>query len=320
MGIGKASDFVIYEEEFWGGFTEILAQESDIFGAKTNGAFRFVTQQLKGQYEKESFLKIISGLIIRRDLTSVAAATDLAPTQDEFISVKCARTIGPVANTLDAWRKIGENSKALSFRLGQQIAKAVMVEYANAAIRAGSAAILGQSNLVQDSSSATISHVELVNAMAKLGDASSRIVCWVMYGKVAHDLLKQGIADNVDMVAGAAIIKGSIASFNRPILMIDSAPLALAGSVYATLGLQEGAVTINESESREIVFDLVTGLKNLVYRLQGEYAFNVGVKGMKWDVGNGGANPDDTALGTTTNWDKAATDDKDLAGVALKTL
>jgi hypothetical protein len=42
------------------------------------------------------------------------------------------------------------------------------------------------------------------------------------------------------------------------------------------------------------------------------------VKGYRWDVTNGGANPDDSSLGTGSNWDRAATSDKDLAGVVLK--
>jgi hypothetical protein len=43
----------------------------------------------------------------------------------------------------------------------------------------------------------------------------------------------------------------------------------------------------------------------------------VGCKGFKWDVANGGANSTDTALGTTTNRDKAMAEDKNLAGVRI---
>ena len=55
-------------------------------------------------------------------------------------------------------------------------------------------------------------------------------------------------------------------------------------------------------------------------RLQGEYAYNVGVKGTAWDVANGGVNPDDATLGTGTNWDSVMDDVKDLAGVHIETL
>ncbi|MFN6203939.1 MAG: major capsid protein, partial [Acidobacteriota bacterium] len=67
-----------------------------------------------------------------------------------------------------------------------------------------------------------------------------------------------------------------------------------------------------------ITTEEVTGGEQIVNRIQGEYAFNGGVKGFRCDITNGGANPDDTSLGTGSNWDKAVTSDKDLAGVVLK--
>jgi hypothetical protein len=53
-------------------------------------------------------------------------------------------------------------------------------------------------------------------------------------------------------------------------------------------------------------------------RLQGEFAFNVGLKGFQWDVTNGGANPTDSALGTGSNWDLIAADIKDTSGIIIQ--
>ena len=61
------------------------------------------------------------------------------------------------------------------------------------------------------------------------------------------------------------------------------------------------------------------GRENIVTRLQGEYAYNVGCKGVKWDVTNGGVNPSDAAVGTSTNWDSVMDDVKDLGGVIIRT-
>jgi hypothetical protein len=87
---------------------------------------------------------------------------------------------------------------------------------------------------------------------------------------------------------------------------------------YNVLGLVQGAGLVKESEPDNVAFELVTGLDNLVYRYQGEYAFNVGVKGFQWDVTNGGVNPTDSDLSTATNWDKVATSYKDCAGIRIK--
>jgi hypothetical protein len=81
-----------------------------------------------------------------------------------------------------------------------------------------------------------------------------------------------------------------------------------------------GAVEVENSEEQDIVVQDVTGLENLVVRFQGEYAYNLGVKGFKYDVTNGGANPNATAVALGTNWDTNLGSVKDRAGVCLMTL
>jgi hypothetical protein len=105
------------------------------------------------------------------------------------------------------------------------------------------------------------------------------------------------------------------------VVITDAADLKVTGTpdTYYTLGLTEGGATVIESEQQEIVSDVVTGLENLVFRVQGEYAYNLGLRGYTWDVGNGGANPDDTAVALGTNWDKVATSNKHTAGVRIAT-
>jgi hypothetical protein len=68
-----------------------------------------------------------------------------------------------------------------------------------------------------------------------------------------------------------------------------------------------------------MVAQTVTGLENLVIRLQGEYAINVGLRGFTWDTTNGGINPTAAALATAGNWDQTAASIKDLAGVCAYT-
>ena len=242
--------------------------------------------------------------------------------------VKLNRKIGPVANTFDSFKKIEQNPQALSFMLGQQIGQAVSIEMINTALGALSAALSGVAGLTHDASGATgadgpkITHTNLVTAMAQMGDRSNRLIAWVMHSKNYFDLVKQAIADKIFEVAGVTIYSGNVATFNRPVVVIDSDSLVISGTTdeYAVLGLVENAAVISESEERDIVSDVVTGLENLVIRVQGEYAYNLGLKGFAWDVTNGGANPAAAAITTATNWDKASTDDKSLAGVRLVVL
>src|SRR5919108_3760225 len=104
----STSNWKVYEEQFWGGMTETQQQMVDAFNAASAGCIQLVSQRQKGNYVQEAFLKKVSGLVTRRDITSVSSASDIELTADEFVSVKINRKIGPVSDTLDRWRKIGQ--------------------------------------------------------------------------------------------------------------------------------------------------------------------------------------------------------------------
>ncbi len=328
MAIGKASDFVVYQDEMRGAIVERLTQASDYFNA-AGGAIRLSSISRRGEYAKETFFSNISSLISRRDTTSVSAATDLALPMEEIISVKLNRTVGPVAQTLDAFRKVelaaGEDS--LSFLIGTQVAKAMEVDMLNSALRSGVAALANQSSVTHDISAedpGTITTDDLVQGLAKFGDAGNAITAWVMHSKVYYDLMRHqiGTSANGDIVAGAAVQGASPLTLNRPVIVTDSAALvdttASPSDNYYTLGLTQNGLIVENSEEETMATDLVTGLDNLVVRLQGEYAYNLGVKGFKWDTANGGVNPTDATVSTGTNWDTAFTSYKDWAGIIIQ--
>ncbi len=322
MAIGKSTDFIIYQEQFFGGATEVLEQNANGFNAASANCIQLIPSRLKGDYEKESFMKAISGIVSRRDITSTATVTDLALTQGEAVAVKVAKKIGPVANTLDSLRKIASDPQEFSFILGQQWGKSMALDQINTSIAGVTAALTGVSALVNDVTSATtktVTHNHLVNTIAKMGDAGNRIAAFVMHSKTYYDLLNQSISDKIFEVASTSVFNGTVASLGRPVIVTDAPALLVAGTpnTYRTLALVEGAVTVKDSEEREVVSDLVTGLENLVIRIQGEYAYNLGVKGFTWDTANGGANPADAAIATSSNWDKVATDNKSCAGAVL---
>jgi hypothetical protein len=326
MSIGLETDFKIYPEQFWGGVVETLQQYTDAFNASSNNALRLVSRAVKGDYEKESFIKSTLNLISRRDPTTVGAVTDNKLTQGELVGIKVNRRIGPVAQTLDAFKKIAVDPGEFSVLLGQQTGKAIAVDYVNAALNAVRAGIAGVAALQYDNSAQgtpTATHTALVNGLANFGDAASRIICWVMYSKNYFDLMKQAIADKVFEVAGVTIYQGTVATFNRPTVVIDSSSLvttvpgSAAQTTYDILGLVEDAVEVAESEERSIISQPVTGLENLVMRIQGEHAFNLRVKGCAWNLGAVGSNPTDIQIGTASNWTQVVADNKLMPGVRI---
>jgi hypothetical protein len=330
MTIGKASNFVVYQNELRGGIVETLTQASNYFNS-AGGAINLSTISRRGDYAKETFFKSIAGIVSRRDTTSVSAATDLPLTMDEIISVKLNRKIGPVTQTYDAFAKVAMDMSAqdFSFLLGNMVAKGMQVEMLNSVLRAGRAALNNQAAVKHTiAANGTITTAGLVDGLAKAGDSSNGIVAWVMHSKVWFDLMKHqiGTSANGDIVSGVAVQSANPLTLNRPVIVTDSPALTVAGGSgsgaftdYFTLGLRQNGLVVENSEQERIVLDEVTGLENLVIRMQGEYAYNAGVSGFKWDIANGGGiNPSDANLGTGSNWDPAKSSFKDYAGIIIQ--
>lgn len=316
----STANWHVYEEQFFGGMTEKMEQNNVAFNQASNGAIRLVTDLQRGNYVQESFIKSISGLVARRDPSSLAAVAYTAIDDAELVRVKLSRKVIPVARTIDSWRKINVNPQTMSVLLGQQSAAAILIDYLNSALRAVRASITAVTALNYDGSAGNLSYQSLTNGRALFGDASARLACWVMHSKPFHDLFSDGLVNyKIDDVAGFELMTGNLRTMGLPVVVTDSPALVTTGSPnqYHTLGLVADAVSVIESEEKTIFSEIVGGLENLVIALQGEHAFTIGVKGAQWDIANGGPNPSDAALGTSTNWDTVATDVKSNAGIRI---
>lgn len=323
MATATLSDFQIYEAQFQDGLWEGVSQALEAFNGASAGAILLSSLSHIGNYKQEAFFPLPSDLITRRDNTSVSAATAIKPTQEEFVSVKLERKIGPMTYTEDSIRKLGKTLQEASFIFGKQIGEEKMRDMLNDALTSVNAALEGQSSILFDATALSVKTLttgHLNSAMAKLGDQSSRIVAWAMRSKPFHDLIGEQITSNVTNVADRVIYGGGPGSLGKPIIVTDAPALlndVASTDTYNVLGLVAGAVGVEESEQGEMLFERVGGLESIVQRIQGEYSKTIGVKGFQWDISNGGANPNEAAIATTTNWDKIATSIKDCAGVRL---
>jgi len=327
MAIGKASDLVIYNDEFYGGFVETLQQETEGFNAASNNTIQLISEGHEGDYQKEAFYDVVSSLVGRRDTTSVSSQTDTALTADELIGVKLNRKVKPISQALDAWRKIGKTNSELSYVVGKQMAKAIAQDKLERALSALQAKLDATSALEVDKSGTGGLLTEyLVQALAKAGDKGKDIACWFMHSNCFYELMEDQIADtgSVYSAVGAQILTGSPATLGRPVVVTDSSYLKITDGVssgvdkYSTLGLFRGAAVVKESERLEVVTDLVTGLENLAYRLQGEYAFTLSLRGCEYKTATG-ANPSDANVATGSNWTTQVADNKLLPGVIVLT-
>lgn len=327
MAQSLASDFQIYHAEFNGAFVETLQQNVQGFNESSAGTIRLVPESLRGHYDKESFFDVVSSLVARRDITSTSTAADTAVTQDEFVGVKLNRKVGPIALSLDALKKIGRGEDAqreASFIMGQQAARAIQTDYMNSALRACEAALDNVSALEHSATDGTLETTDLIAGLKKFGDAAGNIRAWVMHSAQFYDLLSNQVTNAIYRANGVEIMEGTPVTLGRPVVVTDSDALVETDGVssgvdaYSVLGLVQGAIEVVESEPATMVTDLITGYENIFWRVQGEHAFNLRLRGFKWDVTNGSTNPTDATVATGTNWDKAVTSDKLLPGIIIK--
>ena len=122
-------------------------------------------------------------------------------------------------------------------------------------------------------------------------------------------------------VGPATIFNAIVGTVNRPYTYTDSSNFIITGTPndYVTFGLVRDAVIATLSESQRFVAKVITGTENLHIRYQGEYAYNLEVKGHAWDTTNGGVNPTDATLGTSGNWDMVVAHIKNGPGVYCRT-
>lgn len=320
MAIGLHSDLKIYHRQFHAGTMQRQAQMIDGIVGGSRGSIVVGFNRLPGDY---AYTAIFDNLddVARRDLTSTSAQTATAMVEDESISVKINRKLPLRSHTVSAFKNQNLDPDLFFLMAGQNYAELKAKDMLNTGILALEAALQAAAN-THDKSGSTITHGFLNGAFQKFGDHSQDIVSLVMHSNQVHGLVGQAITDKINDVATLAIIEGRTAFLGRQAVMTDAAALVdLNGSLtdtYNTLGLVRNALIIEESEPDTVYLDpMVGGKENIVMEYQAEFAYNITLKGFKWDVTNGGANPTDATLGTQTNWDLWAGDTKQTAGVRL---
>jgi len=337
--VGIYTDFTVLNPEYHSGQIEFLARNLNLFNSASRNAIRLGSNTLEGLYERKSFFNhSVDDLVQRRNPLLDSAVDDANFEQEDHYAIKLNRRIGPIAHTLDSWRKIGKTPQLMSYIFGQKAGEAKLADSVDTILTALDAGIQGVStssgvyDLVYDAKNVGTTDTGLMCAsflaegMSKLGDNYSKIACWVMHSKPFFDLIKGQITDNIFGISNLVIMGGTPATLGRPVIVMDSASLkedAASGvsayeTSYKTFGLVSDAASVLETETETIVSEVVTGKENLIGRIQGEYAVNIGMKGISYKYGTGGANPTIAAIGTTTNWERVANSVKDCPGIVIE--
>ncbi len=320
MAIGKHSDLKIYHGQFQLGFMQRQAQLMEGIVPNSNGAIVLGFNQAVGDYKYEAIFDNLDD-VARRDLTSTSGQTATALATDERISVKINRKLPLREVTVSSFKNQNLDADTFFRIAGENYAELKMKDMLNTGILAAEAALSAAAN-THDKSGSTITAGFLNGAFQKLGDHSQDIVAVVLQSNSWAGLIGQSLTDKVVDIASVAIRSGVTFALGRNFVISDIPALVdLNGSLtdtYNVLCLTRGAILIEESEPDTVAIEpIVTGGENITMRYQAEFAYNITLRGFKWDVGNGGANPTDSTLGTQSNWDLFAGSVKQSAGARL---
>jgi len=321
------SDLQVYSEYAYASFTEVLQQQVELFNAATGGALVLSSAANQGDFSQQAFFaKIAGGTVRRRNAYGSGSVAEKTLSQLEDVSVKVAAGTPPIRIDRGQFTWIQQNPQVAGAVLGQQIAVDQMADMLNTGLGCAYTALAQESDVVFDASGlsgalANVTWSNLNKAQALFGDRSARIGVWIMHSTPMHSLYGNNLT-NGERLFTYGTVNVLRDPFGKLLVMTDSPQLVTAGSPdkYHVLGLTPGAVIIGQNNDFDANEEAKNGNENIVRTYQAEWTYNVGVKGFAWDKTTGGKSPNDAALFASANWDKYATDPKDLAGVVLTAL
>ncbi len=136
----------------------------------------------------------------------------------------------------------------------------------------------------------------------------------VMSGAAYHKLLEKGLQNGERLFESTNVRVQSI--LGKIFVVSDIPALAVAGTPNKTkvLSLVDRGIIVDNTSDIITHLDTSNGKDRIETTWQADYTFGTKLKGYAWDIANGGASPDDTALFTGSNWDLKMASTKHTAG------
>lgn len=283
---------------------------------------------VEGQYfQRPIFKRVGSTLVARRDVTSNSNTTPVNITGDNEIGVKVHRRIGPLNYTLDALNISRATPENFSAEVGKQIGEELALNMQHTIIATALGILAGVGSTVNtyspwNATSRTNLSPAVLNATLNLmGDQRNKFKSGahiVTRSECVLDLTNDGIGRSYQGVGDRALqgaMNVNTLGMGDP-LMVDDALLTTADAgfdKYTTILFGAGAMQIWFTKPLTMYPVFQNTLPEQVeMRIRGDADFALGTHGAKYDSTNGGANPTDATIATSTNWDSTYTSAKEV--------
>lgn len=317
------SDMEVFNTYFMPATIETLAQLVEKFNAASGGAILLTTEGFDGDFLQTSFYAGLAGArrrVNRYGSNDVVTPVDL--TQLKHNTVKVAGGFGPVRYEPSQMTWLRKPTAEGIEVASRYFAESLLQDQLNTAIATLVAAISNQgaAATVDVSGSKKVDYIAVNDSHALFGDHSSQLIAQVMDGAQFHTFIGQNLTNAQQLFQSSNVRVVDI--LGRLVVVTDAPALYSAATTEPSapakrrvLSLTSGAATVHDTRNLITNIDTTNGKERIETTLQIDYEFGVGLRGYAWDTANGGASPDDAALGTGSNWDKVAASIKHTAGV-----
>lgn len=214
--------------------------------------------------------------------------------------------------TEEAFKRRGRSVNEFSEVVGVDVADAALEGYVKYGLKALTAAIGANTDMVVTADIETDGKKTLTRGLRKYGDKFNRVALFVMHSATYFDIVDEAIANKIHEEAGVVVYGGQPGTLGKPVLVTDSM------NADAILGLVQGAVYVTESQAPGFRSYDINDQENLAVGFRAEGTVNVELLGYSWDESKGDKNPSLEKIGTEGNWKKHFTSNKSTAGVLIK--
>lgn len=316
----------IFNEQVRTAATELVDQDVQKFNEASAGTLILGNQFVIGDYIERAQWQLVDNIAQRRNAYGGTKAVD-AQTLGQILdrSVKVDGRVGPLNITPTMMRRIGAGDTEPAAVIAAQASAAMFQDYLNTTAATMVAAIGSNPDMIYKGTSLTgnarNASMQMLNrANAKMGDRSQQIRAYVMHSTVFHGLLEQAI-NNVEGLFSVGDLNVYRDFLGRRYIISDIPSLQFddgGEEGYRTLALTPSAGIVQVGGLYDMVTVEKTGGENIQRQMQGEYDFQVSIKGYAWNGHKTAQSPTDEELADSGNWKKVMTSDKDTAGVMIE--
>lgn len=285
----------VFNQQVSTAVTQVVQANLNVFNEASGGALVLGTGDFLGDWLERTFWAATQ-MVERRNAYGTGKVTAKELGQILERAVKVDGRVGPLRVTDAIMERLGKNPQEAAAVMAQQIAEQMLQDYIDVGVGALIAATPALLNY--DFSAQTGGDLakirNLVKATGQMGDAAGRIKCYVMSGMTYNDLLAEDILVNANQLFSFETVNVFQDGLGRRFVVTDALGLdapttgATPKARNRVLCLTPGAIVIDTNRPLVMKSGDIFGEENLAEIHQGEYSFNLALKGYSY-VGKAGA-------------------------------